>query len=134
VTVQLELLGLGHAESGDIRWSSGAVAFASESFPAKPSKGGTPASCTSACFYDYIQSGDDRAELWAMAPALPMPPMLKRPDGSSRSVVAAEFKVTEVGDPGRFARLAADFLDTESADVTDVLVTAAKDKWGLKEN
>jgi hypothetical protein len=135
VTVQLELLGLGHAESGDIRWSSGAVAFASESFPAKPSKGGdVPVPSTAEFFRKFINPGDDRTELWATAEVLPMPPMLKRPHADPRSVVAMKVTMNEVGDPGTFAKLVSSFLDSESADVTDVLVTAAKDKWGPKED
>lgn len=135
VAVQLELLGLGHTESGDIRWSSGEVALASETFPATLSKRGkAPAAPTTPLERHYLDPGKGNAELWAAALVLPMPPMLKRPHASPRSVVAVAVKVGEVGDPGAFAKLASSFLDTESADVTDVLVTAAKDKWGPKED
>lgn len=82
----------------------------------------------------YPDPAKDNAELWAVALVLPMPPMLKRLHASPRSVVAVAVKEGEVGDPGTFAKLASSFLDTESADLTDVLVTAAKEKWGPKED
>lgn len=135
VAVHLQLWGIGHSKAGDVRWSSGEVALASETFAATRSKGGsTPTLSTAALDRRYLKPGKDNFGLWAAAPVLPMPPRLKRPAASPRSVVAVEVRVGEVGEPGKFAKLASSFLGGASDDLTGVLVTAAKDKWGPKED
>lgn len=135
VAVHLQLWGLGHDPAGDVRWSSGEVALASETFTATPARGGeTPTPATATLERYYLNPTEDNAALWAAAPVLPMPPRLQRPGGKPRSMVAVEVRVGEVGDPGTFAKLASHFLGNASGDLTDVLVTAANAKWGPEED
>lgn len=134
VAVHLQLWGLGHSEAGDVRWSSGEVALAAETFAATRSTSGAEAAPSTAMLdRHYFNPDQDNRDLWAAAPVLPMPPRLERPGGTPRSVVAIEVRVGEVGDPGKFATLASSFLDGASGDLTDVLVTAAKERWGPEE-
>lgn len=136
VAVHLQLWGIGHGEAGDVRWSSGEVALASETFAATRSKAGArPSPSTAALNRRYLEQGQDNAELWAAAPVLPMPPRLRPgPGANPRSIAAVEVRVGEIGEPGKFAELASGFLGDASDDLTDVLVTAAKSKWGPKED
>ena len=123
VGVNFEIQAISHSSRGGQRWTSGDVPLIAAEFKAEKANPKKNQYGSSKFFEAYPIT----EESWKMAPLLPMPPNMRRPNTDLNPTVGT-FKVTiaQVGRPSAFGKRLADLLSTKEDDLAGALGSALK--------